>query len=119
MKFTIAREEEFVPKWNENDKAEEPIKFILKNLNTVEREGLTSVDFSDDGKPHIKIDFIRACRIGIRKIENLIVENKAIEKAQDFLDCPVPGFSELAREVGSHVVAANAPQTEDERKNLQ
>jgi hypothetical protein len=115
MKFTIAREEEFIPKWNDNEKSDSPIKFILNHLNVIDREGLLAITYDDEGKPRFKADNIKACKLGIKRIENLIVNETSIENALQFLASP--GLHELAMEVGAKIITMNAVKNEADRKN--
>ncbi|MFA5376862.1 MAG: hypothetical protein WC455_14020 [Dehalococcoidia bacterium] len=114
MKFTIAREKEFVPTVNGNDKEETPVKFILKYLNSVEREGILNSTFDEEGRVRIKPDYRKACLTSIKKINDFVVDNKPIETAKDFLE--LPGFYEMFLEVASEIISMNAVQ---DSKNLQ
>lgn len=117
MKFTLKREEEFVPKWNGNQEADEPIRFLCKHLSIVDREDLIKVSFGEDGKPLTKLDFLRAFKSGVKHIDNLIVDGKAIETVVDYLSLPGPGFSTLMQEVGSHIISMTAAKSEEDSKN--
>lgn len=116
MKFTISREEEFIPTWRDNDKSDSPIKFILKNLSVTERDGLLNVAFDSEGKPNTKTDFPKACRIGIKSIENLIVNEIPIEKASQFLDLPGE-FHDLMMNVATKILTMNAIRDQEAQKN--
>lgn len=115
MKFTIAREEEYIPKWRDNDKEDEPIMFVLRHLNSVEREGLLNISFDEDGKPRFKADNIRALRVGVKRIDNMIVNGQTISKVTEYLD--LPGVHELTMEIGSKIISMNAIRSEEEAKN--
>lgn len=104
MKFTIAREIEFIPKWNGNDKSDEPIKFTLKYLNSIERDAVMGLSFDQEGKVQIKPDHLKACRLGIKKIDSLNVDGPIIS-AEPFLK--LPGFYELFLEVGGQIISMN------------
>jgi hypothetical protein len=114
MSFTVRTEEEFVPTTIHNPDSESPIKFILKYLNSIERDGIIALEFID-GKSHGKVDFIRACRVGILRIENLIVNDKAIKTADEFLRGP---FHDTMLEVGKQIVMMNPLGNEEDLKNL-
>jgi hypothetical protein len=114
MSFTIKTEEEFIPTTLKNPDSESPIKFWLKYLNSVERDSIIGLEFID-GKSHAKIDFIRACQVGILRIENLIVNNKSITSATEFLKTP---FHDTMLEVGKQIVMMNPLNNENELKNL-
>ncbi len=50
MKFTIAREIEFLPEWNGNKQEDDPIKFTLRFLTAPERDEVLGMGFETDGK---------------------------------------------------------------------
>ncbi len=116
MKFTISREEVFVPTWKNNDKDEEPIRFLLKHLTIIEREGLLNFTYDEDGKVRFKPDNLKAVRFGVKKIENLIVDGKSIETAAEFLTLPAD-FHDLLMEVGSKIITMHAIKDEGAEKN--
>ena len=113
MKFTLARETEYTPKWNGNDKAEEPIVFGLRYLNTPERDSVLSPAFGPDGKPIVKPDYQRAFNLGVVSIRGLTVDAKPITARKEFLE--LPGFYELFLEVASQILLMNA--VDDSLKN--
>lgn len=114
MKFTIAREIEFVPEWNGNRDEDEPIKFTLKYLTAPERDEIVNMAFDVDGKVSVKPNFQKACKMGIKKIEGLTVDGKQITTANEFLG--IPGFDDLYHELGNQIMVMN-PIKDDNLKN--
>ena len=114
MKFTIAREIEFVPEWNGNKESDEPIKFILKYLTGPERDEIINIAFDAEGKVSVKPNFVKACRTGIKKIEGLTVDGKSVTTANEFLG--LPGFDDLYHELGNQIMTMN-PIKDDNLKN--
>ena len=114
MKFTIDREVEFVPEWNENRKADEPIKFTLKYLTGPERDDIVNLAFDAEGKVSVKPNFVKACKVGIKKIEGLTVDGKQITTADEFLK--IPGFDDLYHELGNQIMTMN-PIKDEALKN--
>jgi hypothetical protein len=115
MGFTIKTEEEYIPTTIKNPDNEAPIKFWLKYLNSIDRDSILGLEFID-GKSHTTIDFIKACRAGILRIENLIVNGKAIVNANDFLNSP---FHDTMLEVGKQITIMNPLNNEEALKNSQ
>jgi hypothetical protein len=113
MSFTVKLEEEFTPTILKNRDDEQPIKFHLKYLNSIDRDGIIDLEFID-GKSHGKVDFIRACRVGILRIENLVVNDKEIKTAEDFLKTP---FHDAMLEVGKQIAMMNPLKSEEGLKN--
>jgi hypothetical protein len=105
MKFTLKREDEFIPKWNGNDKQDEPIKFTIRALNTVERDSIFTISHNLDGVPLVKTDFLKAFRIGVVRVSGLTVDGAEVSKAEEVIK--LPGFYELVLEVGTEVIARN------------
>lgn len=106
MKFTLAKEREYIPTWEGNDKQEEPIKFTLRYLNTVERDDIISPQFGEDGKVNIKPNYIKAFKLGVSKIEGFNVDGSQVKTSIEFLK--LTGFYELFLEVAGQVLMQNS-----------
>ena len=106
MKFTLAREKEYIPTWEGNDKQDEPVKFTLRYLNTVERDDIISPAFGEDGKVNIKPNYAKAFKLGVVKIEGMNVDGVQVRSPADFLK--LSGFYELFLEVAGQVMMMNA-----------
>lgn len=105
MKLTIEKEWEYIPFWNNNQADSEPIKFILCNLTTAERDSCVELSFDQDGKPIFKSDNQRIFKAGVRQIENLSVNGEKISSATGVMT--MPGLYELFLEVASEILAKN------------
>jgi hypothetical protein len=113
MAFKIKTEEEFIPTTIKNEDNEQPIKFHLKYMNSVERDGVINLEFID-GQSHVKPDFVKACKMGIMSIENLVINEKTIKTADDFLRYPL---HDTMLEVGKVILMMNPMPNEDALKN--
>jgi len=119
MRYSIKTTERFIPTCGGNDKADDPVVFVIRFPTTREREDLkewqSSVDLLDvdgAGKAPPKMRYIvkhvkhRALKMCVDSIEGLEVEIdgmlKRIEKADDFIGLPF--FDDMADEVADHIV---------------
>lgn len=114
MKFTIAREIEFIPEWNGNAKADQPIRVTLKYLTGPERDQILDLSFDASGKVLVRTNFEKACRLGIKRFDDFMVDGKAIVTADEFLK--TPGFEDLYREIGGKIMLMN-PIADESLKN--
>lgn len=105
MKLTIDKEQEYIPTWNDNEADAEPIKFILRNLTTAERDAAVSLSFGENGDPILKPDMQRIFTKGVARIENLWVNDKQILTPASVMT--TPGLYELFLEVASEILAVN------------
>lgn len=113
MKFRLAKDLDFVPVWQGNNKQDEPITFRLRYITVPERDELLAPAF-EDGKVTIKPNYPKAFRLGVAGISGLNVDGADISDAQAFLRLPA-SFHELMLEVASKVLSMNA---ETDLKNL-
>lgn len=116
MKFTIAREIEYVPEWGGNRTSDEPIKFILKYLTPPERDEMLNLSFDAEGKVAVKPNFTKACKMGIRRIEGLTVDGKPVVTATEFM--ALPGFDDLYHELGNEIMTMNPLKDESLKNSL-
>lgn len=101
MKVILSREKDFIPKWNDNQESDEPVKFIIRAMTTSERDECTDIVFDHEGQENLKPDFKKYFRKGVKRIENLFVDGKPITKAVEILE--LPGLYDLYLEVASEI----------------
>lgn len=105
MKLVIDKEQEYIPSWNDNEADDEPIKFILSNLTTTERDACVDLSFGENGDPLLKPDMQRIFAKGVKRIENLWVNGGQISTPAAMM--AAPGLYELFLEVASEILARN------------
>jgi NRPS condensation-like uncharacterized protein len=100
MEITIDRTFEFIPKWNDNDKTDNPV-IVTGYMLTGEQYSRCvklGTEMAIDGKRYLK-----EARI---KIRNLVVNGKPIVNVEDLLR--VPGLILLYNEIVAEVINLNA-----------
>ena len=105
MKLKINQTGEFIPKWNDNENEENPIKFEFTKITPALMAKIVSkkVIYRDD-EPEITIefDFDKIVKNCITKIENLEINGAAIRFASEILK--QSGLGDLITEIGSHIL---------------
>lgn len=95
-RIEILKQKEFVPGWNDNDKEENPITFVLNYLSTQDTHEVIELQ-----EESYRLNMIKEFRKAVAKIRNLEIEIggeiKAIQTADEFL--LTPGFINLFYEV--------------------
>ena len=117
MDIKIRRTEEFVPKWNKNDKDKNPIVFKLKYLTVSEHEdcrSLTPIKLDINGKKvsggELIADPKKIFSYSVMEITNLTTideDDKKVDirSAEDMLTCQSQELVGLFFEVTSHILA--------------
>ena len=117
MNIRIKRTEDFIPKWNKNDKSDLPVKFRLKYLTTIEKDDcliFSPVKKDVKGKlagGEVTIDRTNMFKYSVMEIENLTISdenNKVsdIKTPEDLLNNP--GMTELFYEVSTYIIKMDA-----------
>ena len=121
MKITLSTGEEFIPKWQGNDKSESPIIFKLHYLTMPERESCQYFVAPIDDKKRseksirVRVDLSRFFMLGVESIKGLTVEVDGVEKAiltaEDFM--ALPGMDDLYTEVALRVKETSGIQVKN------
>lgn len=112
--YTILEKDyEYIPTWDDNDNAEEPIKFVLRYLTDTERSRGANYNVSVAGELNANPDMDYMIKHGVVEIQTFIVNGREIKTANDFLK--LGGFLGLYAEVAMEIFSANQRQ---DSKNL-
>ena len=122
MDVKIRRTIDFVPKWRDNDKDDNPIVFLLKYLTSSEYDdcfGISPAEFDDQGKKitggEVTIDRKKMFLAAVTEILNFNTvdernEKMAIKTGQDMLDCP--GTEDLFFEIITFIRSTDVEETD-------
>lgn len=110
----LAKEQEFVPTWNGNASADQPVKFILKHLTNAERSRCFRTWADGRGNVNVEPDQELLIKYGVVRIENLSVNGSPVTTAKEFAEAQ--GLGDLFSEVAVHILVASSPV---DRKNSQ
>jgi len=102
----VTKDKEYIPEWNGNKEAAEPIVFTLRYLTNAQRSECFKTQANARGDVFVEPDNVRLVKLGVKKIESFSVNGKAIETVRDFLE--VSGFDGLFSEVATQVLVMNA-----------
>jgi hypothetical protein len=108
----LAKEVEYVPEWNGNASAEQPVKFILKHLTNAERSRCFRTWADGRGNVNVEPDQELLVKYGVVRIENLSVNGEAITDHKSFAGAV--GLGDLFSEVAVHILIMSSPV---DRKN--
>ena len=110
----------YVPEWNGNKKEEEQVKIQYRYLTGPEYDrfvGIGTVKFDEEGNPiggfEFKLDKEGMVKVGIEKIEGLLVGEEKIETAEDL--CSKPELAGLYKEFADFYLEVNR---EPDKKKL-
>lgn len=107
MKIRISREIEFIPEWNNNQEETDPIKAVLMDLSTAEREECIRMVIVAGGDVELKPDYQKLFKRGVTRIDNLSVEidgkEQKITTPEDLLKAP--GFYNLFMEIATKIIS--------------
>lgn len=118
MEVKIKRTEDYIPKWEHNDKSDKPIVFKLKYLTTSESDdcySITAVQLDIKGKRvgggKVIVDRKKMFLYGVAEITNLSIVDEAdkrveIKAPEDLLLSP--GLDDLYFEVITHIRGMDA-----------
>lgn len=102
----ITKDVEYIPTWDGNREKPDPIKFTLKYLTNAERSRCFRIHADHKGETLVDWDNELLVKLGVVRIDGLIVNGKPVTTAQQFAD--LRGFDRLYAEVAAEVLTMNA-----------
>lgn len=107
--YTTAREEsEYIPEWDDNRNAADPIKVTLGYWTDDQNDVCIPVRFDQKGAPVIGFEYGNIIKFGVRKIENLTVDDVEITTGVQLNR--LSGFKELRFELCTELLDMNQRQ---------
>lgn len=118
MNVNVNRGESYVPAVNGNDKADRPVTFRLHFLTVEDQCEMEYFEYVGVGggkspRVRVKVNNADVFRRGVERIENLTVDGKPVESAEEFLAIRgLPKWvSEMVADVAVHLKnAMEAPE---------
>lgn len=104
----LEKEVEYIPEWDDNPEAVEPITFTLKYLTNAERSKCQKTVFDDKGNTQIEFNNELLVKFGVSSISGFKVNGREIATGRDFN--ALSGFPELHIEIATQVLVLNGRQ---------
>jgi hypothetical protein len=105
MKLCIDKEYQYIPEWNGNKDDDAPIVFNMRGITDIEREKCIVKKYVD-GNVEMATNESQLFRYAVKSIENLVINDKEIKTAGEFLNCS--GLAGLFSEVVVEVITNTA-----------